>query len=253
MAMSVTSKLRKLAKLARGDERTRYEIAGRVAQGIHRDAVLGEDGKRWMREDSAFLAAYAHYYPDGLNRRAERLYALDQLMKQALLVPGDTAECGVWYGAASHMIMRHTVGTGRQHHMFDSWEGISEPGESDGEYLQERGKHYLSVAEEVARKNLSEFSQGHFYRGWIPTRFGEVADCRFCLVHLDVDLYEPTRDILEFFYPRMNAGGLMICDDSGLAKCPGARRAMEEFFAKRSEPLIDLPTGQQFVIVRGAN
>lgn len=251
--MTLTAKLRKFVKLARGDERTRYEVAERVAQAIHPDAVLGEVGKRWMREDTSFLRAYAHYYPDGFNRRVERLYALDQLVKQALLVAGDTAECGVWYGAGSHMIMRQTLGSVRQHHMFDSWEGISQPGEHDGEYLQEHGKHYLSVAEEIARKNLAEFPHGHFYRGWIPTRFHEVADRKFCLVHLDVDLYEPTLQTLEFFYPRMSIGGLMICDDSGLAKCPGARRAMEEFFAKRSEPLIDLPTGQQFVIVRGAN
>lgn len=251
--MSLSVKLRRLVKLARGDERLRYEVAERVAHAIHPDAVLGEPGKRWMHEDEDFLKAYAHYYPQGLGRRVERLFALDQLVKQALTVEGDTVECGVWHGAASHMIMRRTAGSGRQHHMFDSWEGISQPGERDGEYLQEKGMHHLSIGEEVARKNLSEFDHGHFYRGWIPTRFDEVAERRFCLVHLDVDLFDPTLATLEFFYPRMNAGGLMICDDSGLSKCPGARLAMEEFFAKRTEPLIDLPTGQQFVIVRPSN
>jgi hypothetical protein len=240
-------------KLARGDERLRYELAERLAHAIQPDAVLGEVGKRWMHEEHDFLKAYQHYYPNGLGRRAERLFALDQLVKQALIVAGDTVECGVWHGAASHMIMRQTAGTNRQHHMFDSWEGISKPGEHDGEYLQDLGMHYLSVDEEVARKNLAEFTHGHFYRGWIPTRFDEVKDRRFCLVHLDVDLYDPTLATLEFFYPRMNVGGLMICDDSGLTKCPGARRAMTEFFATRSEPLIDLPTGQQFVIVRSPN
>jgi O-methyltransferase len=251
--MSVSNKLRRIVKLAQGDDRLRYEVAGRLARAIHPDAVLGEPGKRWMREDHAFLEAYSHYYPNGLGRRVERLYALDQLVKQALTVPGDTAECGVWHGAASHMIMRQTAGTGRLHHMFDSWEGISEPGPTDGSYLQDRGKHHLSIDESVARKNLEQFSHGRFYRGWIPTRFEEVSDRRFCLVHLDVDLYDPTMATLEFFYPRMNAGGLMICDDSGLSKCPGARLAMEEFFARTGEPVIDLPTGQQLVIVRPKN
>ena len=126
-------------------------------------------------------------------------------------------------------------------------EGISEPGARDGKYLKDFGKHYLTIDEDVARKNLTEFTHGHFYRGWIPTRFNEIADRRFCLVHLDVDLYDPTLDTLKFFYPRMSPGGLMICDDSGLSKCPGARLAMEEFFANPSEPLIDLPNRQQFV------
>ena len=249
--MNVTRKLRRLADFARGDDRLRYALAERIAHRIHPDAVLGEPGKRWMREDVTFLETYRKYYPDGLGRRVERLYALDQLVKQALIVEGDTVECGVWHGAASHMIMRRTAGSGREHHMFDSWEGISEPGEHDGAYMQGRGKHHLSIGEEVARRNLAEFQHGRFYRGWIPDRFDEVSSRRFCFVHLDVDLYEPTMATLEFFYPRMNRGGLMICDDSGLAKCPGARRAMEEFFASRSEPLIDLPTGQQFAIVGG--
>ncbi len=229
----------------------RYQVAEQLAHALHPDAVLGEPGKRWLREDKDFLKAYAHFYPNGLGRRVERLYALDQLAKQALIHEGDTVECGVWHGAASYMIMRRTAGSQRVHHMFDSWEGISAPGALDGQYLQDRGKHFLSIEEDVARKNLAEFNHGRFYRGWIPTRFAEVADRRFCLVHLDVDLYDPTLDTLKFFYPRMNAGGLMICDDSGLVKCPGARKAMEDFFAERHEPLIDLPTGQQFVIVSG--
>lgn len=246
----IAHRLRRLVKLASGDDRLRYELAERVAHRIHPDAVLGEPGKRWMHEDTGFLATYARYYPRGLGHRAERLYALDQLTKQALVAAGDTAECGVWHGAGSHIIMRRTAGSTRVHHMFDSWEGISQPGEHDGDYMQGMGKHHLSIDEGVARKNLAEFTQARFYRGWIPDRFSEVADRRFCLVHLDLDLYEPTLQTLEFFYPRMNPGGLMICDDSGLTKCPGARRAMEEFFSAGREPLIDLPTGQQFAIVR---
>ena len=151
----------------------------------------------------------------------------------------------MWHGAASHMIMRQTAGSTRTHHMFDSWEGLSKPGEHDGGHWE---KGSLTVDEQVARTNLREFTHGKFYRGWVPTRFPEVADRRFALVHLDVDLYEPTRDGLEFFYSRTNPGGLIVCDDSGLAKCPGARRAMVEFFAAKKEPLLDLPTGQTFVI-----
>ena len=47
----------------------------------------------------------------------------------------------------------------------------------------------------------------------------------------------------------MNRGGLMRFDDYGFATCPGARRAIDEFFADKAEPIIDLPTGQAFVVV----
>ena len=49
----------------------------------------------------------------------------------------------------------------------------------------------------------------------IPTRFDEVADRSFCFVHVDVDLFEPTRESIAFFYPRMVPGGVMLFDDYG--------------------------------------
>jgi hypothetical protein len=64
-------------------------------------------------------------------------------------------------------------------------------------------------------------------------------------------LYQPTLDSVVFFYPRMNRGGLMLFDDYGFATCPGARRAIDEFFTDKPEPIIDLPTGQAFVLIKG--
>ena len=92
-----------------------------------------------------------------------------------------------------------------------------------------------------------------FHQGWIPDQFSDVADARFCFVHIDVDLFQPTRDSLDFFYPRMVRGGLIVCDDYGFETCPGARRAMDEFFADRPEPIVHLPTGQGFVIIESGD
>ncbi len=62
-------------------------------------------------------------------------------------------------------------------------------------------------------------------------------------VHIDIDLYRPTRDSLEFFYPRMNDGGIIIVDDFALCACPGATRAVEEVLSGKPEQMISLPTG----------
>ena len=87
--------------------------------------------------------------------------------------------------------------------------------------------------------------------GWIPSRFADVSAERFAFVHIDVDLYQPTRDSLTFFYERMLPGGIVLCDDYGFASCPGALRAMDEFFAGRPETIIHLPTGQGMAIIGG--
>ena len=40
----------------------------------------------------------------------------------------------------------------------------------------------------------------------------------------------------------------MICDDYGFVTCPGAKKAMDEFFEDKAEPVIMLTTGQAFII-----
>jgi hypothetical protein len=68
---------------------------------------------------------------------------------------------------------------------------------------------------------------------------------------VDVDLYEATLGSLDFFYPRLVPGGMLVCDDYGFTTCPGATRAVDEFMSGRPEPIIHLPTGQGLVIKRG--
>jgi len=69
-------------------------------------------------------------------------------------------------------------------------------------------------------------------KGWIPDSFGEEhAGRAYAFVHLDVDLYEPTKASLEFFYARMPQGGVIVVDDYASATFPGARLAVEEFLS----------------------
>lgn len=67
-----------------------------------------------------------------------------------------------------------------------------------------------------------------FYKGYFPSTAGPVIDLRFSFVHLDVDLYESTKSCLEFFYPRLNVGGVISPDD--YVGAHGVWTAFEEFF-----------------------
>ena len=100
----------------------------------------------------------------------------------------------------------------------------------------------------MCRNNLSQFNFVKYYKGWIPDRFSEVQMLTFSFVHIDVDLYQPTLDSIAFFYERLNKGGIMICDDYGFITCPGAKKAMDDFFRDKTEPVIMLTTGQAFII-----
>ena len=76
----------------------------------------------------------------------------------------------------------------------------------------------------------------------------KLPDGPYAPVHVDLDLYEPTRAALAYAYDRMSPGGLVLCDGYGFATCPGARQAVDEFMASRQEPVVHLPTGQGLVL-----
>ena len=87
------------------------------------------------------------------------------------------------------------------------------------------------------------------YEGWIPSRFNEVKDLKFQFVHIDVDLYKPTLESLEFFYPRLIKGGVIVCDDYNFSDFPGAKKAWDKYFKDKDvELMYEVPLGSKFLI-----
>jgi hypothetical protein len=165
-------------------------------------------------------------------------------------VEGDTADCGVRYGKSSFFLLHGLGDASRGHYLFDSFEGLSEPSAEDElstDLVKDWQRGDLAVSETQVRTFLKSFDNCHYLKGWIPERFEAVTDKRFAMVHVDVDLYEPTRDCYQFFYERLVPGGLIICDDYGSSRCPGATRAIDEFMADKTEAVLQLPTGQALV------
>jgi hypothetical protein len=108
----------------------------------------------------------------------------------------------------------------------------------------------LSTDETTLRRNLSRYDSIAVLPGWIPKRFDEVEDHQFRVVHIDVDLYEPTRDSLEFFYSRLVQCGVIVMDDYGFATCPGATRAAREFASHHGVGILHLASGQGVIMKR---
>lgn len=200
------------------------------------------------REDHSFIDWYEKHVPENY-RSLDRKFMVRELLKLTENVPGDTVECGAYRGATSHLICQSNVGSNKCHHVFDSFEGVSEPDEFDGTHWS---KNAMAMPEQVCRETLREFEFVKYYKGWIPERFDEVSGQKFSFIHIDVDLYQPTYDSAEFFYERLSPGGIMVCDDYGFLTCPGARKAMDEYFAHK-EPVVMLTTGQGLVFKKHAS
>ena len=247
--LKITRRVGRLASLVSSERRradTRYRLAERVFERLAPGQHLSED-RRWFFADADYAAFYERF-GEGNYRAYDRRYAVAQFAALASRLPGDFAECGVYRGATAYLLARALAEAApeRRLHLFNSFAGLSAPDGIDGAHWR-KGDMAVGLAD--VRMALGEhLPRIEFHPGWIPERFADVADRRFALVHLDVDLYQPTADSLAFFYGRLVDRGVLVCDDYGFETCPGARRALDEFFADKPEPVLNLPTGQGVVI-----
>jgi hypothetical protein len=230
-------------RFLRGDAYAGFELLRSLSRWIYPDYRFLDPRLDWWSHEAfnAYLKRFGEQ--DALN--TERRWAVHELLRLTREVPGDTAECGAYLGAASFLICAANAGTDKTHHIFDSFEGLSAPGPQDGSYWRQGD---MAASEQELRRNLDRFDRVELYRGWIPERFPEVEDRRFSFVHIDVDLTEPTAESIAFFYPRLERGGVLVCDDYGFATCPGATRAMDDYLAERPEKMLALPSGGGVVI-----
>ncbi len=78
-----------------------------------------------------------------------------------------------------------------------------------------------------------------YFENSLPAWSGE----NFAIVHLDCDLYPSYMTCLEFFCPRIKAGGFMVFDeyDFSAPVYPGAQKAIDSFFADKPQKCSALP------------
>jgi len=167
-------------------------------------------------------------------------YQIHMAVKRTEKISGEIAEVGVYQGGSSRIIC--SVKGSRELHLFDTFEGIPEVGSLD----KFRKGQFASQYEDTMNY-LKDEENVHFHKGIFPDTAGPIMDKRFSFVHLDVDTFESTAACLEFFYPRMNQGGIIISHDYIPAK--GVRKAFDDFFHERPEPIIEM-AGTQCLVVK---
>ena len=175
----------------------------------------------------------------------ERKYVLyTRALEATRRLPGDLAECGVYKGGTAYLLAQIGAEAGRKLALFDTFEGMPE---TDAKRDLHQQGDFADTSLDGVRKYLGAFPNVECYPGFVPQTLEAVKDRQFCFVHLDLDIYEPTLAASRFFYDRLAPGGVLLYDDYGFPSCPGARAAVDAFFAgKREVPLV-LGTGQCLV------
>lgn len=169
-----------------------------------------------------------------LRRMAERI--------EQAGVPGDIAELGVYRGDLAWQL--NALFPRRTLHLFDTFEGF------DRRDIREEAKRACSGAREgdfsdtgiaYVRSRLPLPAKALFHKGYFPESTAGLEECRYALVSLDADLYAPTLAGLEYFFPRLHEGGMILLHDYNNRRFRGAAQAVHDYEAIHQKlPLVPL-------------
>jgi O-methyltransferase len=172
-------------------------------------------------------------------------------------VPGDFAELGVYKGESAKIL--HRMDPSRSFHLFDTFEGFRAEdlsGET-GEAATYTTRNFADTSLELARRTIGGNDNVIFHPGWFPSsapslspspNWGRDGVGAYALVNLDADLYAPTSAALEYFYPLLSPGGVIIIHDYNY-KWPGIKKAVDEFVKKISGTMVMVPDMEGSVMI----
>lgn len=157
---------------------------------------------------------------------------------------GAIAEVGVFEGGSARMICEAKGDVAL--HLFDTFEGLPQASKHDATVHRNKTNLYACSLESV-KKYLQLYPNVFFHKGLFPDSAAQVPkDETFSFAHFDVDLYESTLGCLEYFYPKMILGGVILSHDYSILA--GVRKAFTEFLDDKPEALIELPSTQCVVV-----
>lgn len=156
---------------------------------------------------------------------------------------GVCSEVGVLRGGSALLISEQITG---ELYLFDTFSGLPNTASIDG--------HIKGEFANTSEREVRELFHGHqnviITAGIFPQTAKIIENKKFKFVHLDVDIYQSYKDSLEFFYPRMVVGGIIVMDDYHASECAGAKIAIDEFLNDKPEKIIEGGGGVQVYIVK---
>ena len=169
-------------------------------------------------------------------------YQLYMCTERTNKLGGNIAEVGTYMGASAKLICK--IKGERPLFIFDTFEGMPDPTDDDTRHLK---KGDFKSSYEFVKNYLSEFSNVEVIKGYFPDSAGPIEGKLFSFVNLDVDLYDSTKKSLEFFYPKMVKGGIILSHDYSTLE--GVKLAFDEFLVDKPEILIEM-SGSQCLLMK---
>lgn len=176
----------------------------------------------------------------------------------AAKLPGDFVECGVNRGFLSSSIMQYLDWNGRDKtfYLLDTFSGLNPEFVSDQELAEgiiEKNKSMIDSGMyttdiEPVRRNFQEWDRVKIIQGTIPDTLSQIDSDRIAFASIDMNCSPPEVSAMEYLWPRLVDGALIVFDDYAYDGYLQQKIAMDKFASERGVSILSLPTGQGLLI-----
>ena len=203
--------------------------------------------QRWTKSrfKPLFILWMALYQKGKILMAYKEARFLYKWVKKTKKIDGAIAEVGVYKGGSARIIRE--ADKKKEFYLIDTFRGIPSIDEIDllaNTGIVRQGKFEDTSIKEV-EKTLGKLKNVFCFVGEFPNIL--LPERVYSFVHLDVDTYKSTKNCLEYFYPRMLEGGVIISHDYSNPEVSGVKRAFDEFF-KNDPKKIELGFNTQCII-----
>lgn len=209
------------------------------------------DFMRAPRFQEAYAVGMENGSPD--TRIEWRVHVALWAATQAIQLPGDFVECGVHTGILSGAVMtwldfaRHGQ---RRFYLFDTWQGIpveqmSEEEKRAGVPDMNRKYQEGDAIHAAVVKKFARWPNAVVVRGRVPDSLSAIPGSgRVAYASIDMNVAAAEMAAVEFLWPRLVPGALVVLDDYGWAPHVNQKHAWDAFAQQHGVMILALPTGQ---------
>ena len=202
-----------------------------------------------------------NFYLSCHKTRISKILTQYELFKRTVDLPGAVVEFGVFKATSliRLVIFRDLLSNSHARKII-AFDTFAEYPENPHELDQGHMKDFLekSGGESISREQLSavlengginenvELVEGdicetvpRYVENNADFQSGDSQCLKVSLINLDINLYAPTKIALEYFWPKLVRGGILMLDDYGLVQ--GETQAVDEYFADKDVKIEKLP------------
>ena len=166
-----------------------------------------------------------------------RCFWIYQMARHSNNLDGSFAQVGVYKGGTAKLISM-VRNPSKSFYLFDTFEGL--PKNDPNIDYHEQGEFAAGLDEVLLL--FEGDSKVKITKGIFPETAGIIPKPeKFAFVYSDVDLYDSNHAVLNFFYPRMTQGGVIMFDDYEWEHCPGIKKSIDDFLSEhgiKARPII---------------